>query len=74
VESVWIAAGHTSKVRRESYLSGGCCVRVIRGPFQGIEGIFQEVKGSMREVLSPGYIEHSISVEVAPERVERVKR
>jgi transcription antitermination factor NusG len=67
IDWVRIAARNPSKVSRESYLSTGQRVKVINGPFQGIEGMIMKVKGSTRLVLSLDCIAQSISVEIAPE-------
>ncbi len=69
IESIRIAGGFPSKIRRESYLAAGEHVRVAAGPFEGIEGFILTVKGSTRVVISVDCIGQSVSVEVAPDSV-----
>lgn len=59
-------------VRRESYLEVGETVRIIAGPFRGVEGFVMKVKDSTRVVVSLSTIAQSVSVEVAPEFVEPI--
>lgn len=69
IESIRIAGGIPSKIRRESYLATGERVRVGAGPFEGVEGFVLAVKGSTRVVISVECISQSVSVEVAPDSV-----
>lgn len=59
-------------VRREQYVNVGDLVRVIAGPFRGVEGYVMRVKDSTRVVVSLAAIAQSVSVEVASEFLERV--
>jgi len=54
------------------YLAVGRRVRVLRGPFQGAEGILSRKKGVFRVVLSLELILRSIAVEVDAADVEPV--
>ncbi len=72
IKWIKIVTGHTAHVRKETYLSLGKRVRVVAGPFRGIEGFIVEVKGSTRVVIALEAIAQAISVDVAPEFVELV--
>jgi transcription elongation factor/antiterminator RfaH len=74
IESIRLAGGKPSRIRREQYLSSGEYVRVTSGPFEGIEGFVVTLKGSTRVVVSVECIGQSISVEVAPDHVSKVIR
>lgn len=72
IEWIRVVTGHPEHVRRETYLSVGKRVRVIAGPFKGVEGLIVEVKGSTRVVIALEAIAQSISADVAPEFVEMI--
>lgn len=68
-----IITNHPESVRREQYISEGERVRVIHGPFSGIEGFVLRVKDSTRVVVSLQTIAQAVSVEVAQVFVERIE-
>lgn len=61
-------------VRREEYIAAGETVRVIAGPFRGVEGFVLRVKDCTRVVVSISTIAQSVSVEVPSEFLERVNQ
>ena len=71
IDSVRAVAGRPGLIQRESYLSSGEKVKVISGPFQGVEGIIIRMKGSTRVVVSLTSIAQSVSVEVPPESLAK---
>jgi len=54
------------------YLAVGRRIRIVRGPFQGIEGFLVRRKGVFRVVLSLELIMRSVAVEVDVSEVEPV--
>ena len=62
--------GQGREVQREKYLKVGERVRIISGPFIGIEGIINRVKGISRVIVSIAAIEQSFSVQVPSELVK----
>lgn len=60
-------------LRREAYVATGDTVRIVAGPFRGVEGFVMRVKDSMRVVVSLAAIAQSVSVEVPSEFVEPVR-
>lgn len=54
------------------YLTTGCRVRVINGPFEGIEAILLRRKPGLRVVISTHVIMRSFSVEVSESDLERI--
>jgi transcription antitermination factor NusG len=67
-----IAGGDPSRIKREPYWVAGERVRVIAGPFAGIEGLIVTLKDSMRVVLSVECIGQSVSVEVTRDWVRKL--
>jgi len=55
------------------YLNVGMQVRVIRGPFAGIEGLLVRKKSVMKVVLSIDLIMKSLAVEVSSADIEPVR-
>jgi transcription antitermination factor NusG len=68
-----IITNHPESVRREQYIAEGERVRIIHGPFSGIEGFVLHVKDSTRVVVSLDAIAQSVSVEVEQVFVERIQ-
>jgi transcription antitermination factor NusG len=66
-----ILGNHPNAVVREEYVSVGEVVRIVAGPFRGIEGFISQVKDSARVVVSFSSIAQSVSVEVASAFIER---
>src|SRR5260370_38495979 len=64
VESLRAGLNGQLRVRPHPCLAGGRRVKVLRGPFQGAEGILVRRKGIFRVVLSLEAIMRSIAVEV----------
>jgi transcription antitermination factor NusG len=46
------------------FLEAGRPVRVVAGPFRGLEGIITRIKGHTRVVLNVDMIQQSVAVEV----------
>lgn len=67
-----ILAGSPDAIRREQYVGVGERVRIIAGPFRGVEGFVVMVREGARVVVSLPAIAQSVSVQIAPEFVERV--
>jgi transcription antitermination factor NusG len=69
-----LRAGLNGQVRAEPhpFLTVGRRMRVLRGPFQGAEGILVRKKGVYRMVLSLELIMRSVAVEVDVSEVEPV--
>jgi len=72
IDWVKTVVAHPGTVSREQYLNVGERVRIVRGPFSGIEGIVIRHKGVMRIVLSLEVIFQAVSVEVSETMVERI--
>ena len=64
--------GQPMDARREQYLEVGERVRIIAGPFMGVEGIVRRTQGISRVVLSIAAIEQSFSVQVPAELLELI--
>jgi transcriptional antiterminator NusG len=56
------------------FLRVGDLVRVVRGPFSGIEGIFVRCGAQTRVVVSVEIIQRAVSVEVSGSDVEQISR
>jgi transcription antitermination factor NusG len=71
-----LRAGLNGQLRVEPhpFLTVGRRVRMVRGPFQGAEGILVRKKGGFRAVLSLELIMRSIAVEVDVSEVEPILR
>lgn len=54
------------------YLTTGCRVRVVNGPFEGAEGILLNAKRAPRIVISIRLIERAFTVEVGQYDLERL--
>ncbi len=67
-----ILAHSPEAIRRENFVDVGDTVRVIAGPFLGVEGIVMKTKDSTRVVISLVSIAQSVSVEVEPEFLEKL--
>ena len=66
--------GLTRPVRAEPhpFLTVGRRVRIISGPFQGLEGILARKKGNLRVVLSIALIRRSIAIELDSVDIESI--
>jgi transcription antitermination factor NusG len=69
-----LRAGLRGQLRAEPhpFLTVGRRIRVLRGPFEGIEGILERKKGVLRVVVSLELILRSVAVEVVPSEVDPV--
>ena len=67
IEWIRMMVNGSPRVKKERYLSVGERVRVIGGPFEGLEGIVMRTKSSTRVAVSLDVIAQSVSVEVSPE-------
>jgi transcription antitermination factor NusG len=54
------------------YLTSGCRIRVVNGPFAGAEGVLLHAKRSPRVVISIALIRQAFTVEVGQYDVERL--
>ncbi|MBU4198465.1 MAG: hypothetical protein KKG09_08795 [Verrucomicrobia bacterium] len=53
-------------------LKRGARVRIVIGPFQGLEGVVSAFKGQTRVVLNVNLIGQGVPVEVTPDMLERL--
>lgn len=53
-------------------LARGMRVRIVSGPFQGLQGVVSALKGETRVVLNVDIIGQGVPVEVGPEMLERL--
>jgi transcription antitermination factor NusG len=69
-----LRAGLSGQMRAEPhpFLTVGRRIRVLRGPFEGIEGILVRRKGVLRVVLSLELILRSVAVEVDASEIEPI--
>jgi transcription antitermination factor NusG len=69
-----LRAGLSGQMRAEPhpFLTVGRRIRILRGPFEGIEGILVRRKGVLRVVLSLELILRSVAVEVDASEVEPI--
>lgn len=69
---VKILAGHPDAIRRAEYVAVGDSVRIIAGPFRGVEGIVTRTGETLRVVVGLASIAQAVSVDVDPAFVELV--
>ena len=62
------------KVRSEKGIPVGQKVRVIAGPFKGIEGVVMLATNQSRLVIVIESIMHAVSIEISPNYLENVKK
>lgn len=67
-----ILSNSPGAIHREEYVRVGEVVRIIAGPFRGIEGFVTKIKDSTRVVVSLPAIARSVSIEVAPAFLEKI--
>ena len=60
----------SKEVQHEKYVEIGERVRIISGPFAGIEGIISRMKGISRVIVSIAAIEQSFSIQVPSDFVK----
>ncbi len=65
--------GKSEEVQRERYLEVGERVRIISGPFMGIEGIVSRVKGISRVIVPIAAVQQSVSFQVPSEFLEVIR-
>ena len=65
-----ILVNHPAIIRRETFLTVGKKVRVIAGPFIGLEGFILKLKDMIRVVVSIDFIMQSVSVEIPIEMLQ----
>ena len=65
--------GQSKEVQRETYLEVGERVRIISGPFMGIEGIVSRVKGISRVIVPIAAVQQSVSFQVPSELLEVIR-
>lgn len=53
-------------------LKGGTMVRIVSGPFRGLEGRVNTLRGRTRVILDVNMIGRGVPVEVTPDMVERL--
>ena len=66
IDWVKIVVGQPHRVKREPVLATGEHVRVVAGPFSGIEGIVTCVRVNSRVVINLDVIAQAVSVDVDP--------
>ena len=66
-------ASESTSVRNEKEFSVGQRVRVVAGPFKGIEGVVKRVGGRSRLVVLIESIMQAVSVEIDPSYIEKIK-
>jgi transcription antitermination factor NusG len=66
-------AAESTSVRNEKEFSAGQRVRVVAGPFKGIEGVVKRVGGRSRLVVLIESIMQAVSVEIDPSYIEKSK-
>jgi transcription antitermination factor NusG len=64
IEGLRNALGNRSRVEPHPYLPVGLRVRILRGPFAGLEGILRRRKTSLRVVVSIELIRRAVSLEI----------
>lgn len=69
-----IVIAQPQRVKREPNLATGKRVRVVAGPFTGVEGVITKVRGNARLVINLDAIAQAISVDVEPGFVKTVER
>jgi len=67
-----VTAG-SPEVQHERYVEVGEKVRIVSGPFAGIEGIISRVKGISRVIVSIAAIEQSFSIQVPSDFVKVIE-
>ena len=65
--------GQSKGVERGKYLEVGERVRIISGPFMGIEGIISRVKGISRVIVPIAAVQQSVSFQVPSELLEIIR-
>lgn len=71
---VRILARHPDAIRRTEYIAIGDTVRIIAGPFRGVEGIVTRNGDTVRVAVALGSIAQAVSVDVDPAFVEPIAR
>lgn len=73
IESLKKILENPETLQLETYFRQGDMVEVISGPFIGLKGIVKQKKGQSRLMINIDGIMQSISVEIDPEVLEKVK-
>jgi transcriptional antiterminator NusG len=74
IEALRNGLAHRLRAEPHPHLAVGRRVRMVRGPFKGIEGILVRKKGALRLILSINAIMRSAAVEVDVADVEPIGR
>ena len=64
IETLRRGLKRSSPAEPHPYLTAGCQVRIVRGPFEGLEGILVRRRGKLRVVLSIHLIMRSVAIDV----------
>lgn len=72
IDGIRIVVAQPAKVRREEFLPKGQRVKVISGPFEGIEGIVMRSNGESRVILTVESIAQSVSVFVPEAHLQKI--
>ena len=70
IEAIRASLASGQRLEPHPFLRAGRRVRVMGGPFQGLEGLLLRRKGMHRFVLSLESIMRSVTVEMAEENLE----
>lgn len=72
IESLKVILENPETLRLENYYRQGDLVKVVNGPFKGLNGTVKQQKGESRLVITIDGIMQSISVEIDPDSVETI--
>jgi len=72
IESMRTITTSRASIAPHPFLQSGDCVRIRRGPLEGVRGILTLVKNQHRVVLCVEALRKAVSVEVAATDVERI--
>jgi transcription antitermination factor NusG len=74
IDGIRRAVSHSISLEPAPFLLEGDRVRVVRGPLEGVEGIFQRRKDGIRLVISIEILGRSASLEILSDEVEPCTR
>ena len=66
--------GESTTVRNEKKIPVGEKIRVISGPFKGVEGVAMRAGNQSRIVIVIESIMNAVSVEISPNYLENIKK
>lgn len=74
IDGIRRAVNHSISLEPAPFLLEGDRVRVVRGPLEGVEGIFQRRKDGIRLVISIEILGRSASLEILSDEIEPCTR